>query len=59
MIQKNYKGDIKVFDQIEAEALEMADMISQAIVMQFLICFRSRVPGYRTIWNLKSRSILH
>lgn len=35
MIQKNYKEDIKVFDQIEAEALEMADMISQAIVMQF------------------------
>ncbi|WP_144510357.1 hypothetical protein [Bacillus sp. FJAT-22090] len=35
MIKKNYKEDIKVFDQIEAEALEMADMISKAIVMQF------------------------
>ncbi|SDN12671.1 hypothetical protein SAMN05518871_103364 [Psychrobacillus sp. OK028] len=35
MIQKNYEEDIKVFDQIEAEALEMSDMIAQAIIMQF------------------------
>lgn len=35
MIEKNYKEDIKVFDQIEAEALEMSDMISNAIIMQF------------------------
>ncbi|MFJ5772382.1 hypothetical protein [Psychrobacillus sp. NPDC093180] len=35
MIQKNYKEDIKVFDQIEAEALEMSDMISHAIIRQF------------------------
>ncbi|MGE7770544.1 hypothetical protein [Viridibacillus arvi] len=35
MIQKNYKLDIEIFDKIEAEALEMADMISTAIIMQF------------------------
>ncbi|MFJ8065742.1 hypothetical protein ACIQYS_14015 [Psychrobacillus sp. NPDC096426] len=35
MIQKNYQEDIKVFDQIEAEVLEMSDMISHAIVKQF------------------------
>ncbi|MEK4484361.1 hypothetical protein MHH81_02020 [Psychrobacillus sp. FSL H8-0484] len=35
MIQKNYKGSIDVFDRIEKEALEMADMISKAIIMQF------------------------
>lgn len=40
MIQKNYKGSIDVFDQIETEALEMADMISEAIIMQFPESFR-------------------
>ncbi|MGE7920781.1 hypothetical protein ACQKM9_17860 [Viridibacillus sp. NPDC093762] len=35
MIQKNYKLSIEVFNKIEAEALEMADMISSAIIMQF------------------------
>ncbi len=35
MIQKNYKVDIEVFDKIEEEALEMADMISGGIIMQF------------------------
>ncbi|GGA23702.1 hypothetical protein GCM10011384_11650 [Psychrobacillus lasiicapitis] len=35
MIQKKYEEDIKVFDQIEAEALEMSDMISHAIIRQF------------------------
>ena len=35
MIQKNYKEDIEVFDKIEAEALEMSDMISEGIIMQF------------------------
>ncbi|SER98277.1 hypothetical protein [Psychrobacillus sp. OK032] len=35
MIQKKYQEDIKVFDQIEAQALEMSDMISHAIIMQF------------------------
>ncbi|MFJ7969765.1 hypothetical protein [Psychrobacillus sp. NPDC096389] len=39
MIQKNYKEDIKVFDQIEAEVLEMSDMISHAIIMQFPYMF--------------------
>jgi len=35
MIQKDYKKDIEVFDQIEAQALEMSDMIAKAIVKQF------------------------
>ena len=35
MIQKNYKEDIEVFDKIEAQALEMSDMIANAIVRQF------------------------
>ena len=35
MIQKNYEEDIRVFDQIEAQILEMSDMIAHAIVMQF------------------------
>lgn len=35
MIQKKYKESIKVFDQIEAQAIEMANMISHAIIMQF------------------------
>lgn len=39
MIQKNYKESIRVFDQIEAQALEMADMISRAIIMQFPYMF--------------------
>lgn len=35
MIQKNYKASIEVFDKIEAQALEMSDMIANAIVRQF------------------------
>lgn len=35
MIQKNYKADVEVFDEIEAEALAMSDMIASAIVCQF------------------------
>lgn len=35
MIQKNYKADVEVFDKIEAEALEMSDMIAGGIVNQF------------------------
>ena len=35
MLQKNYKADIEVFDKIEAEALEMSDMIAGGIVKQF------------------------
>ena len=35
MIEKNYKEDIAVFDKIEAEALEMADAISDGIIKQF------------------------
>lgn len=40
MIQKNYKADIEVFDEIEAQALAMSDMIAYAIVMQFFDWFR-------------------
>lgn len=40
MIQKNYKANIEVFDEIEAEALAMSDMIAYAIVMQFFDWFR-------------------
>jgi hypothetical protein len=35
IIQKKYKASIAVFDKIEAEALEMADTITFAIVRQF------------------------
>lgn len=35
MIQKDYQTDIEVFDEIEAEALAMSDVIASAIVMQF------------------------
>ncbi|MFJ5764594.1 hypothetical protein ACIP9C_04500 [Lysinibacillus sp. NPDC093210] len=38
MIQKDYQADVQVFDEIEAEVLEMSDMIAMAIVMQF--CYR-------------------
>ncbi|MFJ5791513.1 hypothetical protein ACIP9G_15735 [Lysinibacillus sp. NPDC093197] len=38
MIQKDYQEDVQVFDEIEAEVLEMSDMIAMAIVMQF--CYR-------------------
>lgn len=39
MIQKDYQADIDVFDEIEAEALAMSDMIAGAIVMQFCYLF--------------------
>lgn len=39
MIQKNYQKDIEIFDEIEAEALAMSDMIASAIVMQFCYLF--------------------
>lgn len=35
MIQKNFKADVDVFDEIEAQALAMSDMIAHAIVKQF------------------------
>ncbi|QUW23992.1 hypothetical protein JSQ81_12435 [Sporosarcina sp. Marseille-Q4063] len=35
MIEKNYKEDVAVFDKIEAQALEMADVISDGIIQQF------------------------
>lgn len=43
MIQKNYKADVEVFDEIEAEVLAMSDMIALAIVMQFFYRFRCPV----------------
>nr|WP_240793368.1 acetylglutamate kinase [Psychrobacillus vulpis] len=39
MIQKKYKESVQLFDQIEEQALEMADMISGAIIMQFPYMF--------------------
>ncbi|MCM3723422.1 hypothetical protein M3166_15500 [Solibacillus isronensis] len=39
MIQKDYQTDIELFDEIEAEALAMSDMIASAIVMQFFYRF--------------------
>ncbi|MFJ7731474.1 hypothetical protein ACIQXF_06205 [Lysinibacillus sp. NPDC097231] len=39
MIQKDYKSDVQIFDDIEAEALDMSDMIAGAIVMQFCYLF--------------------
>ena len=39
IIQKNYKESIEVFDKIEFQAIEMADMISDAIIRQFQHCF--------------------
>lgn len=35
MITKDYESGVQVFDEIEKQALEMADMISDAIVKQF------------------------
>lgn len=39
MIQKDYQADVEVFDEIEAEALAMSDMIASTIVMQFCYLF--------------------
>ncbi|HWI47457.1 MAG TPA: hypothetical protein VNU45_04415 [Rummeliibacillus sp.] len=41
MIQKKYKEDIAVFDQIVMEALQMSDMIAEAIMKQFYPYFYS------------------
>ncbi|WP_249315822.1 hypothetical protein [Bacillus sp. FJAT-49711] len=35
MIQRDYRADVAVFDEIEAQALGMSDMIAEAIVKQF------------------------
>jgi len=35
MIQQNFELEVQVFDRIEAEALMMADMISDGIFKQF------------------------
>ncbi|MGE7024132.1 hypothetical protein [Solibacillus cecembensis] len=40
MIQQKYKEDVAVFDEIEAEALAMSDMIASAIVQQFFYLFK-------------------
>ena len=39
-LAKNYAADIKAFDQVEKEALDMADFFSAGIVMQFPEKFR-------------------
>ncbi|WP_075526440.1 hypothetical protein [Sporosarcina ureilytica] len=39
MIEGNFKEDVAVFDEIEAQALEMADMIADAIIRQFPTMF--------------------
>lgn len=39
MIQKNFELEVHVFDQIEAEALMMADMLSDGIFKQFPYMF--------------------
>lgn len=44
MIQKNFKADVEVFDEIEAEALAMSDMIASAIVFQFFDRFSCQYP---------------
>lgn len=35
MIEGNFKEDVAIFDKIEAQALEMSDMIADAIIRQF------------------------
>ncbi|MFS0691110.1 acetylglutamate kinase [Sporosarcina sp. 179-K 8C2 HS] len=39
MIQRNFELEVQVFDRIEAEALMMADMISEGIFKQFPYAF--------------------
>jgi len=39
MIQKKYKEDIAVFDQIVMEAMQMSDMIAEGIIKQFYPLF--------------------
>lgn len=39
MIQKNFELEVQVFDRIEAEALMMADMLSEGIFKQFPYMF--------------------
>ncbi|MFJ7936879.1 acetylglutamate kinase [Sporosarcina sp. NPDC096371] len=41
MIAKDFKASVNLFDLMEMEALEMADMISDAIIMQFPYKFMS------------------
>ncbi|MDN4609203.1 hypothetical protein [Sporosarcina highlanderae] len=42
MIQRNFELEVQVFDRIEAEALMMADMISEGIFKQFPYMFVPR-----------------
>lgn len=40
MIQKQYKEDIAIFDQVVMEALMMSDMLANAVVLQFYQFFQ-------------------
>jgi hypothetical protein len=42
ILQKNFQSSIAVFDKIEAEALQMADTITVAIVKQFPKSFKNK-----------------
>ena len=43
-LNKDYEAGVKLYDKIEKEALEMADMITDAIVKQFPQVFHNNKP---------------
>lgn len=40
-LQRNYEEDIKVYDEIENQSLNMADVMSEGIIRQFPYLFKS------------------
>lgn len=40
LLTKNYAAEASVYDELESQALEMADMMIQGIIMQFPEKFR-------------------